>query len=56
MILKCNDCGHELTTNTMNSSTLTCSECGGGRSVKNPKEGVPGMNFVDSGTGKKRVL
>ena len=56
MILRCDECGDELTTNTMNSQTLRCTICGAGRSVKNPKEGVPGMSFVDSGTGKKRVL
>ena len=50
------NCGDELETNTLNSSSLTCDKCYSPRTVKHPKKGVPGMAFTDSGTGKKRVL
>jgi hypothetical protein len=45
-----------LKTDTLSSSTLTCDKCYSPRTVKDPKKGVPSMSFIDSGTGKKKVL
>jgi translation initiation factor 2 beta subunit (eIF-2beta)/eIF-5 len=55
-ILKCKECGDELEGDVLSSSTLTCDKCGGFRTVKDPKEGVPSMSFFDNGSGKKKVL
>jgi len=50
------NCEDELKTDTLSSSTLTCDKCYSPRTVKDPKKGVPSMSFIDSGTGKKKVL
>ena len=63
--LECTECGHQYHVPNMSSKIVdgeirrtgdTCPECGGRADLANKKIGTPGLNFTDSGTGKKRVL
>jgi len=62
---KCKECGHLQTRANTTIKIIdgevrmtgdTCEKCGGRCELANPKKGVPGMSFTDSGTGKKKVL
>lgn len=63
--LKCPSCDNELTLGSLSMKFVggrvryandICSECGDVMELKDPKSGVPSMQFFDNGSGKKKVL